>query len=261
MTLRAAIATLALALTALPAAANDPWELDPQDDSQAARAHILPGQVQTRRDLEGGGAAAIDQDWVKIYSQPRHSYEARVSGGPLWSQGGFVGAQLDLMDATPAVLAAANGDEFANLRGQSVRWIVGGPNPTEWLLRMTGPPAAQTAVPYTLELHDTTYSIPRWNNTGTQSTFFFIQNNKGLPVSGNIYFFNASGTMLHDRSFALPANALLVLNTSTITPIFGSSGSALVAHGGGRGALSGKAVALEPATGFTFDTAMTPVQP
>ncbi|HET9315224.1 MAG TPA: hypothetical protein VFQ51_06515 [Vicinamibacteria bacterium] len=39
------------------------------------------------------------------------------------------------------------------------------------------------------------------------------------------------------------------------------SGSALVAKVGGRGAISGKAVALEPSTGFTFDRAMTPVQP
>ena len=29
-------------------------------------------------------------------------------------------------------------------------------------------------------------------------------------------------------------------------------------HDGGYGALSGKAVALEPATGFSFDSPMTP---
>jgi hypothetical protein len=32
-----------------------------------------------------------------------------------------------------------------------------------------------------------------------------------------------------------------------------------IAHVGGYGALSGKAVSLEPSTGFTFDTAMTPI--
>jgi hypothetical protein len=59
----------------------------------------------------------------------------------------------------------------------------------------------------------------------------------------------------------LAANGLLVLNTSAIPQLIGLSGSALVGQGGGLGALSGKAVALEPATGVTFDTAMTPVMP
>ena len=172
-----------------------------------------------------------------------------------------MGAQLDLLDSTPALLLAGNGDEFANLRGQAVRWIVGSPSPTQWLLRITGPPGLQAAVPYTLELFDTTYAIPRWNNASTQLTFFFLQNNKPLPVSGGIYFFNATGTLVHDHQFVLAANGLLVLNTSAIPQLAGLSGSALIGQGGGLGALSGKAVALEPATGFTFDTAMTPVMP
>jgi hypothetical protein len=261
VSLRAAICASILALAAMPGWAEDPWEIDTTDDSQATRSHILPGQAQAGRDLEGGGTAAIDQDWVKIYSLPRHSYEARVSGGPLWSQGGFVGAQLDLLDSTPVVLLSANGDEFANLRGQAVRWIVGSPLPVQWLLRMTGPTSAQAAVPYTLELFDTTYSIPRWNNSSTQITFFFLQNNKSLPVSGSVYFFNASGSLVHEHSFVLAGNGLMVLNTSTIPQLVGASGSALIAQAGGLGAISGKAVALEPATGFTFDTTLMPVMP
>ena len=45
--------------------------------------------------------------------------------------------------------------------------------------------------------------------------------------------------------------------TSQTVP--GQSGSILVSHNGHYGALSGKAVSLEPTTGFTFDTAMVPV--
>jgi hypothetical protein len=36
----------------------------------------------------------------------------------------------------------------------------------------------------------------------------------------------------------------------------GQSGAAEIAQMGGYGALTGKAVALEPATGFTFDTSI-----
>lgn len=39
----------------------------------------------------------------------------------------------------------------------------------------------------------------------------------------------------------------------------GKSGSAAVAHMGGMAALVGKAVALEPATGSTFDTPLVTV--
>ena len=50
----------------------------------------------------------------------------------------------------------------------------------------------------------------------------------------------------------LGAAQLLVLNTATLAG--GLSGSATVMHDGPYGGLVGKAVALEPATGFSFDS-------
>jgi len=54
----------------------------------------------------------------------------------------------------------------------------------------------------------------------------------------------------------LQAHASLVLNTSTVSGVAGQSGSITVSYRGGYGVLSGKAVALEPATGFSFDSPM-----
>ena len=48
-------------------------------------------------------------------------------------------------------------------------------------------------------------------------------------------------------------------NTSELPFAAGMAGSITVTHTGRYGDLSGKAVALEPATGFTFDTPLTPV--
>ena len=74
-------------------------------------------------------------------------------------------------------------------------------------------------------------------------------------MTGVIQFFPAAGgAPIHLQAFTLPPRGLLVLNTSTLPALAGGSGSALVAHDGGYGALAGKAVALEPGTGFTFDT-------
>ncbi len=48
------------------------------------------------------------------------------------------------------------------------------------------------------------------------------------------------------------------MNTSTVSGVSGQSGILTVSHGGGYAALVGKAVAVEPSTGFTFDTALEP---
>ena len=44
----------------------------------------------------------------------------------------------------------------------------------------------------------------------------------------------------------------------SLTALAGQSGSITVVHDGKFGALSGKAIGLEPATGFTFDTPLLP---
>ena len=258
MKMRTAICASAIALAALPGRADDPWELDPEEDGQATRAHILAGQVQTGRDLQGGATA--DQDWIWIVPLARHSYLARASGGPMWSANTFVAAKLERVGTGLAVLTAGTDEEMAGFRGHSVRWIAGPTSDHEYL-RVTGPPGAQGAAPYTLEFHDTTYAIPRWNNAASQATIFLIQNNKPAPVTGSIFFYGASGNLVHTQALSVPANGLLVLPTGSIPQLAGQNGSAHVAHTGGRGALSGKAVALEPGTGFTFDTQMTPLQP
>ena len=141
----------------------------------------------------------------------------------------------------------------------SVNWIAGPVGPRvparHRAARGTGGRALHARVPRH-HVRD-----PRWNNTASQATIFLIQNNKPAPVAGSIFFYGASGNLVHTHALSVPANGLLVLPTGALPQLAGQNGSAHVAHTGGRGALSGKAVALEPGTGFTFDTQMTPLQP
>jgi hypothetical protein len=46
----------------------------------------------------------------------------------------------------------------------------------------------------------------------------------------------------------------LALNTLAIPPLFSKSGSITVVRGGPYGSLAGKSVAIELATGFSFDS-------
>ncbi len=63
--------------------------------------------------------------------------------------------------------------------------------------------------------------------------------------------------MLSNTGVTIDPKGTLVLNTSTVVPLQNQSGSIVLTNTGRYGDLSGKAVALEAATGFTFDTAMT----
>jgi hypothetical protein len=47
------------------------------------------------------------------------------------------------------------------------------------------------------------------------------------------------------------------VNTSTIVGVAGQGGTLTVSHDGRYGDLAGKTVALEPSSGFSFDSPMT----
>ncbi len=98
--------------------------------------------------------------------------------------------------------------------------------------------------------------MPRFNNSGTQITVLFIQNPTDYTITGTVFFWNTSGAAAGSSPFTLPPKAMTVLNTSTVAP--GIGGSLTIVNDGRYGDLSGKAVALEPATGFSFDTPMVP---
>jgi Metallo-peptidase family M12B Reprolysin-like/Calx-beta domain len=107
---------------------------------------------------------------------------------------------------------------------------------------------------YRVRAYETTLAIPRFNNFGTQVTVLLLQNPTDGPISGNIYFWDAAGVQVATQAFSLAAKNLLVLNTATVAGANGVSGSLSVSHTGRYGELAAKSVALEPSTGFSFDS-------
>ena len=49
---------------------------------------------------------------------------------------------------------------------------------------------------YRIRAYETTYSVPRFNNAGTQTTVLILQNPAAYPISGNIYFWSTSGALV-----------------------------------------------------------------
>jgi hypothetical protein len=109
---------------------------------------------------------------------------------------------------------------------------------------------------YQIHAFETTYSVPRFNNAGTQTTVLLLQNPTNYDINVTVFFWSTSGGLIGSSSDTLTPKEVLVLNTGTVAP--GVGGSVTVAHDGRYGDLSGKTVALEPATGFSFDSPMLP---
>jgi hypothetical protein len=262
---------IALVSAAARSHASDVWEQ--LADDEATTSNLLrPGFPQLQHDLEGT-AASPDIDFMAIAERDRHSYEARVAG-IYWENGCGLPPcpRFDRVTAGNNVLTpgVATSDDLAQgieAAGLSVRWIFEAPpvglapegDQTGNLLRAIGDelvplPAGRT---YDVELFDTTMFVPRWNNSATQTTVFLIQNTTNATVTGNVYFHDGAGNLLATVPLSVDEHGLRVLNTAAVPGLAGQGGSAMIAQLGGYGAINGKAVALEPATGFTFDTAMT----
>jgi hypothetical protein len=231
---------------------DDAWPTGQTDNA------MTPGSVQ-EHDMEGSG----DQDWIILSQRPFSSYEVRVDGmgdGLTLTTGAGDILAVDLVEldgtavATGYTMNPAGVDRsvtFANdtaTANDDQHLRVSSPN--------CDPCGGLSSSGYTIRLFDTTYNIARFNNSASQTTVLLLQNSMDRSVDGTVHFFNTSGTLLASHPVTIAAHGEAVVNTPGVPGVAGTAGSMVLTNSGAYGALSGKAVALEPATGFTFDTMM-----
>jgi hypothetical protein len=209
-------------------------------------------------DLAALAGPVADQDWFLLSQKPYSSYEAVLD-----ATSGDVGPTLVLDritsdGTTVAQTSVAVGVGFS----RSIRFRNTFSSAVDsHFLRVRSGSCTTTCTSndvYRIRFYETTYSIPRFNNTATQMTVLILQNPTNYTIGGTIYFWNAAGTQVASSAFNLTAKQTLVLNTSTVSGAAGVSGAITLSHDGRYGDLSGKTVALEPATGFSFDSPMVP---
>ncbi len=214
--------------------------------------------VSQVHDLGALPGPAIDQDFYTFGSRAYSSYEVVVDGttGDL-NNGGNPDFSFERVDGSCTFVQGfvdAGGFGFS----RSIRWQTGGT--TFFGAIRVGSGACGTsctaADQYHLRFYDTTYSIPRFNNSATQLTVLIVQNPTHYPADVTAWFFNGAGSLLASQAFTLAPRSTNVINTSGVPALNGQSGSIVVSNTARYGDLAGKAVAVEPATGFTFDTAM-----
>ena len=218
-------------------------------------AELTHGFQQTRQ--IAGGAFPDGGDFFRIQQRLFSSYEVVVdaTSGDIGSDNGPTLERL----ASDGTLALP---PFAVPVGagpsRSLRWQTGSLEIANQLVHVMSQSCATDCGPedtYRIRAYDTTYAIPRYNNGGSQTTFLFIQNTTDAPVEGRIVFWTLSGGPISNYGFLLQPRELFVLNTASVVT---GGGSVTVAAEAPFGALAGKAVALEPSTGFSFDTPMRP---
>jgi hypothetical protein len=111
---------------------------------------------------------------------------------------------------------------------------------------------------YRVRAYDTTYAGARFNNANSQTAVVVLENPTSRPVSGQLHFWSASGVLIVSHPIAIAPNGSSTVPTAGIGALTGQSGTLTLTHNAGYGVLAGKIVALEPSTGFTFDTLLLP---
>lgn len=251
---------LALSLACTPAFA-DVWDTAVDtDDNTGTDNTPIHGTIQVH-DLGVRPGPVADQDWYSFEARGFSSYEA-VIDGLTGDTGGSLAFTAFASDGTTVLATGTSlGSASCTLCTQTLRFENNQPAPRPLFVRVGSPgcgTSCDSSDQYTIRFRETAYALPRYNNAAGQVTVLILHNVSELPVSGNIHLFNAAATLVGNQPFTLAVNANLVLNTSSIPGVAGTSGVITVSHNGRYGSLAGKAVALDPANGFSFDTPLVP---
>jgi glucose/arabinose dehydrogenase len=196
-------------------------------------------------------------DWYRVSQKARSSYEVVVDA----ASGDLQPISLTRTAADGTTVRQTALPEGPS-RARSLRWQNTGSAAldTELVRVQSGLCATSCGADdvYRVRAYDTTYSIPRFNNVGSQGTVLLIQNTRSAAVAGRVFFWSGAGGLLASQAFNLPSRGTFVLNTLTVAGLPGTSGTITVTSDAPYGTLVGKSVALEPSSGFSFDSPMLP---
>jgi hypothetical protein len=233
--------------------AADVWDVQSDNDDTAfvSDNELMHGSLQLH-DLGARPGPVADDDWYRIGQQPYSSYEVRIDQVSGDLAPGLTFARVGGDGTT--VLQSSAGESSLGL-SRALRFV----NPTAAMVPefiRVGTPACGTTCgaddTYRITAVETTIRVSRFNNAGTQVTVLLTQNATWTPINVTTHFWSTAGTLLATRTIVLTAHNLDVFNTAGVAN--GLGGHLTIAHDGPHGGLNVKSVALEPATGFSFDT-------
>ncbi|MET0556546.1 MAG: DUF5719 family protein [Vicinamibacteria bacterium] len=220
---------------------------------------VAPPNAASFAEIRHGAVYEVDLgadgDRYALLQSPDASYEVVVDA----VSGDAPPVALGRWNALDQLVQPA--DAVGTGTARSLRWRVAGTaSVADETVRVAG--ACGTACGpddvYRIRAYETTLRAARFNNSASQTTVVVLQNTGDAPVAVDLRFWGGDGALVaaHVPAGPVPPHGVLVLDTATVAPA--SSGSVTVAHDAPYGVLVGKAVALEPGTGFAFDTPLEP---
>jgi uncharacterized repeat protein (TIGR01451 family) len=238
----------------------DQADVDLSDNTDVEETRM---QLGLRAELSHGSAwrgalpaGSPAQETFVMRVPPRSAFEVvldEVSG----DLGGALPVSLERVQADTSTVVQA-GAPVGTGRARALRWQNTTAETLTQLVRVRSQGCSTDCGPddtYRLRAYDAAGAFARFNTTGDQEAVVLLQNPTAATVNGTLWFWGTDGALLAPRPFSLLARRSLVLNVATMLP--GTSGAITLTHDGGYGALAGKTVAIQPATGFSYDTPLT----
>ena len=254
---RTATVTTTPTVTATPTVTVTPTGPTPTSTPTAlARNLELTHGYRNQRSLGAVGGTAVRDDY-RISQDPYTSYEVVVD-----SASGDLGPTMVVrrMQGTASLQESSPVSPVGSAR--TLRWMntTAAPVVSQFIRVQSGSCWTNCGADdvYRVRAYATTYAIPRFNNSSSQITVVILQNPTNYPIGGRMYFWSGSGAPIHTEPFNVAPKSLAVVNTSALVPLAGQAGTVTVVNDGRYGDLAGKAVSLEPATGFSFDSPLLP---
>jgi uncharacterized repeat protein (TIGR01451 family) len=229
----------------------------------AAEAELSHG-TNMLLDLAALPGPVADQDVFRISQRPRSSYEVVVDStsgdigsvtapgaNPLRLERMAPDAQNVLQTSVPIALGSA----------RSLRWTTGDTQIDDQFIRVRSGMGSCTTNcgtddVYRIRVYETTYALPRFDNTPGHATFLVLQNSTDYEIDYHITFYSQFGGDFGGYGTSLGPRKTAVIDTRDMEDLV--SGSITIVHDGRYGDLIGKAMALDLEEGFSFDTALEP---
>jgi len=251
-----------LAATGLHA---DVWDQGTDNDNDSGSDNELIHGLDQIHDMAAQqGGTVEDVDFYPLNAPCNRSFEVLLDGftGDV-ANNTLTTPALELLqsDGTTVQYGATAVTGFGLARRLIIECTTLTSPPPESLryVRVSGPAcglACGANDQYRIRFYDTTMMLPRYNNTNGQVTVLILQNSTNQQVVATAVAYDSAGTVLVYVPISIEANASAVVNLSTTVAgiLNNTSGVMAIENDAPYGALAGKATALEPATGFTFDT-------
>jgi hypothetical protein len=239
----------------------DAWDSATQNDNSVGSTEneLVQGTAQLH-DL-GAVVGVADKDYFRIRQEAYSSYEIVLD-----STSGDIGPGTTMLQRVGAL---GGNLQYSEMIGAgigyslSLRWenSTSSPVTVDRILAQSAgcTTSCNSTAVYQIRAYETTYSVPRFNNSGSQVTTLLVQNPTSYSVTLHVEFWDATGAHIVSYPTTLAPKAILVLNTTTVPGLpSGSAGSITISNTARYGELSGKVVSTDTGTGFAFDTPMVP---